>query len=286
MNESDHDDLRRENANLRAELAGLRVEVAHKQADLDRVRAELRRATGLNSLFLVTVSHELRTPLTSIIGSNSMLLRERPGETLSPRQRDHAERALKSARRLATLINDAIDLSLLESGRLALRSREFDLMEMLKSICAEYAPKAAAKGLVFRLDAGPNRDLVTCDAERLRQVLSTFVLNAITFTKEGGVTIRSMREADRITVTVQDTGIGMSREQIDSIVAGFAGIDKSGARLTGGAGLGLTIARLLVELMGGRLSVISHLGKGTTFAVEIPVEAVKRLAVPARDAMT
>lgn len=253
-----------------AELTRRNEELARQKEELARLNGELRRADVLKSQFLSTMSHELRTPLTSIIGFSTMLVRGRQGETLTERQRDNAERILASARHLVTLINDILDLSRIEAGRLDVFRREVDLAALLDDLCAELEPQAQAKRIYLRIEAGSGLERVTTDADRLRQILINLVANAIKFTFTGGVTVRAERADDAIVITVEDTGIGITPEEQEHIFDDFYQVDQSSTRAAGGTGLGLSIARRLVGLLHGRLSLHSVPREGSTFTVVLP----------------
>jgi len=269
-----------------AELARRNEEQARQREELGRLNDELRRANVLKSQFLSTISHELRTPLTSIIGFSSILLRGRSGEVLSGRQRDNAERILISARHLVTLINDILDLSRIEAGRLDVFRREVDLHELLERVRVEMDGQARAKGLSLtveppRGDADARR--VVTDADRLRQVLLNLVSNAIKFTERGGVTLRAARSRDTVAVAVEDTGVGIALEEQERVFDEFYQADQSNTRTAGGTGLGLTISRRLVTLLDGQLTLRSTPGVGSAFTIVLPVSpAAQSVASPAQ----
>ncbi len=269
-----------------AELARRNEEQARQREELGRLNDELRRANVLKSQFLSTISHELRTPLTSIIGFSSILLRGRSGETLSGRQRDNAERILISARHLVTLINDILDLSRIDAGRLDVFRRETDLHDVLERVRVEMDVQAREKGLALTVEppwGDPSAGRVVTDGDRLRQVLLNLVSNAIKFTERGGVTLRVTRSGDTVTVAVEDTGVGIAPEEQEHVFDEFYQADQSNTRTAGGAGLGLTISRRLVALLGGQLTLHSMPGAGSTFTIALPVSLpAQSVASPAR----
>ncbi len=269
-----------------AELARRNEEQARQREELGRLNDELRRANVLKSQFLSTISHELRTPLTSIIGFSSILLRGRSGEMLSGRQRDNAERILTSARRLVMLINDILDLSRIEAGRLDVFRREVDLQELLERVRVEMEAQALEKGLSLTVEP-PRGDsstgAVVTDVDRLRQVLLNLVSNAIKFTEHGGVTLRAARSHDAVAVAVADTGVGIALEEQEHVFDEFYQSDQSNTRTAGGTGLGLTISRRLVTLLDGQLTLRSKPGAGSTFTILLPVSPVAQaVSLPAR----
>lgn len=256
-----------------SELARRNDDLARQKKELARLNDELRRADVLKSQFLATISHELRTPLTSIIGFSSLLLRERHSETLSERQRDNATRILSSSRHLVTLINDILDLSRIEAGRLDIFRRDVDLGELLERLRGEMEPQARAKNLTLRVEIGAGLGHIITDADRLRQILINLISNAIKFTHQGGVTIRAERAGDSFLVAVEDTGVGIPPEQQEHIFDEFYQADQSSTRTAGGTGLGLAIARRLTQLLEGRLMVHSVPGQGSLFTVVLPANA-------------
>lgn len=261
-----------------AELARRNDELARQKEELARLNDELRRADVLKSQFLSTMSHELRTPLTSIIGFSSVLLRGRRGETLSDRQRDNAGRILSSARHLVTLINGILDLSRIEAGRLDVFRRDVDVREVLETLRAELEPQARDKGLTLRVEAPPDLAHVNTDVDRLRQVLINLAGNAIKFTHQGGVILRAECVGDALFIAVEDTGIGIADEEQEHIFGEFYQSDQSNTRAAGGTGLGLAISRRLVNLLGGRLTLRSARGAGSTFTVVLPALTMAHVA--------
>jgi signal transduction histidine kinase/DNA-binding response OmpR family regulator len=253
-----------------SELARRNDDLARQKEELARLNDELRRADVLKSQFLSTMSHELRTPLTSIIGFSSILLRGRKGETLSERQRDNATRILSSARHLVTLINDILDLSRIEAGRLDVFRREVDVGELLEALRAGMEPQARDKNLWLRLDVAADLAPINTDADRLRQVLLNLVDNALKFTHQGGVTLRAQRAGDSVLIAVEDTGVGIPASEQERVFDEFYQSDQSSTRTAGGTGLGLAISRRLVTLLGGRLTLSSTPGVGSTFTVVLP----------------
>lgn len=261
-----------------AQLARRATELTRQQEKMARLNDELRRANVLKSQFLSNVSHELRTPLTSIIGFSSILLRGRRGEELSERQRDNTERILSAARRLVTIVNDVLDLSRIEAGRLDVFRREVDLRALLEGLRDELEPQARARGLELRVEIADDAATVVTDGDRLRQVLVNLAGNAVKFTPRGHVTLRAARTGDLFSVAVEDTGVGIPLDQQERIFEDFYQADGSSTRTSGGAGLGLAISRRLARLLEGRLTVYSVPEEGSTFTIVLQAGATPHAA--------
>jgi signal transduction histidine kinase/CheY-like chemotaxis protein len=253
---------------------------------LAQINEELRRLDELKSEFLAMVSHELRTPLTAIVGYSRLLLRQVHGP-LTPKQAEQQEAIFRSAQRLTDLINELLDVSRLESGRVELTPRPTDARPIVDQAIAVVTVAAQAKHIAVINALPPDTPAVHADPERLQQILVNLLSNAVKFTPDGGrVTVTAGRHKDQVWFAVQDTGVGIPREELARIWDPFYQVESTLRRRHGGSGLGLTIVRRLVELHGGLVRAESDgLDKGSrfTFTVPLSTEPVSRAAAPARE---
>lgn len=237
------------------------LEVANKRlVEADRVKDE----------FLSIVSHELRTPISVIVAFGGMLQDGLMGP-LTPEQQDSLRTMLAGADTLAMLVNDLLDMSRLQAGKLAIAPREVNLAEIAGEVVANLQPLADAKGVVLQQEVPEGLPLIWVDEQRLMQVLVNLVNNGIKFTDAGGtIAVRARLNGASVRCSVVDTGIGIARDDLQKLFLPFSQVGMA-SRKAGGTGLGLSITKALVEAHGGRIGVESAVGKGSTFWFTMPV---------------
>ncbi len=246
----------------------------NRELELTRQRIEqqnlqLIEAARLKSQFLATMSHELRTPMNAVIGFAQVLLRQRTA-ALNTFQVDLVQRILNNGKNLLALINDILDLSKIEAGRLELKPEEFNLTHLLLRTIADLQTLADQKHLPLKVNAQLNNPIIVNDSNCLRQILVNLLSNAIKFTETGSVEVTLNESPPQVEISVKDTGIGIAETDIEHIFEEFRQVDQTTTRKHSGTGLGLAITRSLVHLMKGTITVESKLGEGSTFRVQLP----------------
>jgi signal transduction histidine kinase len=242
------------------------------------LRAALEAAeTGerTKALFLAMMSHELRTPLQSVLGYADLLLGGHDGE-LNALQVEDIGYIHQGATRMVGLIEQMLDLSRMESGRLDMKNEVVDLGAVLDAVSRAIRPQAAAKGLALHLEIAPELPEVLGDAERVSQVLLSMADNAVKFTESGEIRLAAQVQGDWLEAAVIDTGIGIDEQEIVHVFDSFRQRDTRLSRRHGGAGLGLAIAQRLARQMEGDVTVSSVPGKGSTFTLRLPTAASLR----------
>ena len=257
--------------NTFATQSALAIQNARLFREIEDKSAQLEVATQHKSEFLANMSHELRTPLNAVIGFSEVLLERMFGD-LNPKQDEYLQDILSSGRHLLSLINDILDLSKIEAGRMELEVTTFDLPVALDNALALVRERATRHGIALTLAVDDRVGAVVGDERKIKQVILNLLSNAVKFTPEGGrVTVRALPAGDAVEVSVSDTGIGIAPEDQGAIFEEFRQVGTDYARKREGTGLGLTLARKFVELHGGTIRVASEAGKGSTFTFTLPV---------------
>jgi signal transduction histidine kinase len=246
------------------------VELEERNRQLEWQSRELEQASRLKSEFLANMSHELRTPINVILGYTS-LMRERIYGELSKQQDQALAKTYQTSQHLLALINDILDLSKIEAGKMSLHIEVVHLPAVVEELSETLAPMIEAKGLAYRTDVADGVPEVQTDRTKLKQVLLNLLSNAIKFTSHGEVGLNLTPRLDGgARIVVWDTGIGIKPEHVDAIFDDFRQLDQSHTREYGGTGLGLSITRKLLALLGGSVAVESTYGTGTTFNIDLP----------------
>ncbi len=253
--------------------ASMAIQNALLFAEVKDKNAALERANALKSQFLATVTHELRSPLHSIIAYGSLVVDGFVEGDLTPQQEEDIRFIVRRAEDLSHLVDEMLDLSKIEADKIEVTLEPIELAASIQDIINQLKLMADEKKLYLTLDIEENMPLVRADSYRLRQVITNLVSNALKFTEQGGVTVRCTRiyEQNMVRIAVQDTGIGISPAALGFIFEAFRQADGSTTRRFGGTGLGLTIAKKLVELQGGEIAVESIMGQGSTFSLTLPI---------------
>jgi signal transduction histidine kinase len=247
--------------------------------ELEKLNKELERASQHKSRFIANMSHELRTPLNSIIGFSDVLLEKTFGE-LTPNQERYAKNIHSSGRHLLELVNNVLDIAKIEAGKYEMSYETFPVVDMMSEIFTVMKPMADKKTITLKFSIGDDVDAITADMVKLKQVCYNLLSNAIKFTPEGGnVCVSVERRTGRgefehqkfTTLSVSDTGVGISPDALERIFDEFEQADSAFSKEYGGAGLGLALTRKLAELHGGSITVESKLGEGSTFTVSLPL---------------
>ena len=261
--------LKESQAEIRQHRELLEERIRQRTEELETTTRRALEASHAKSEFLANMSHELRTPMNGVLGMMDIVLETR----LTPEQREQLETAQRCAFTLLALLNDILDLSKIEAGKMALEHIPFDVRRLVEDSVKSQMPRCRQKGIDLGVQV--DRDIpgmISGDPLRMRQILENLLSNAIKFTEKGGVTVRLERFGPReLRLGVHDTGAGISKEKLGAIFEKFTQADGSISRKYGGTGLGLTITRMLVEIHGGSIHVESELGVGSHFAVHLPL---------------
>lgn len=254
---------------------GLCFVVNARQLQLSNARGEARmisnqieatQANAAKQSFLATLSHEIRTPLNGMLGMAQAMARD----GLGPAQAERLDVLRRSGAALEALLNDVLDLSKIEAGKLELDVSAFDLGDVLSSAAEAFRPAAEARGLSLTVDASAAPGRYLGDPHRLRQIVTNLVSNAVKFTREGGVSVVARATPSGLEIRVADTGVGLTAAAASRVFERFTQADATTAQHYGGTGLGLAICRELAELMGGEIVLASRPGDGATFTLRLP----------------
>ena len=245
------------------------------QQALERALSEAKAASLAKSRFLASMSHELRTPLNAVIGYAEMVGEEIMAGT-PPEDAQDLDHIVGSARHLLALIDQVLDLAKVESGRMEVERREVPLLSFLEELETVGRTLAKARSNQWRVTLPSRCMLVSLDEVRIRQIVLNLLSNAAKFCEHGEIALEVGYVAERLTLTVTDTGIGMTAEQLASVWDEFAQAERSTQRVYGGTGLGLPLARRLTTLLDGTIEATSESGSGTSFTVDLPVPIVRR----------
>ncbi|MGH8703538.1 MAG: sensor histidine kinase, partial [Burkholderiales bacterium] len=255
----------------------LAIQNARYFNEIQEKSEELAAASQHKSQFLANMSHELRTPLNAIIGVTEMLQED----ARDLKREDEVEplgRVLRAGRHLLALINDILDLSKIEAGKMELHLESFPVAPLIEDVVKTIQPLAAKSGNELTVSCPSGVGAIQADQTRVRQALLNLLSNANKFTERGKVTIDARRTtengAEWLTVAVTDTGIGMTPEQVSRLFQEFMQADASTTRKYGGTGLGLAISRRFCQMMGGDITVESEVGRGSTFTIRLPAEVL------------
>jgi PAS domain S-box-containing protein len=261
----------------RAVVTVLRDATRHKQAEevLREAAEEAEASNRAKSTFLANMSHELRTPLNAVIGFSNILRKNKHG-SFSDRDVEYLDRIVSNGKHLLALINDVLDLSKIEAGRMDVVLEEVQLDTLIREVHHSFELQASRKGIDLLVEVPPSPDPVQADGHRLRQILINLVGNAVKFTSEGHVALRLVVGRNGrvpLRIEVEDTGIGIPDHRLAEVFDPFQQVDASTSRKFGGTGLGLAISRSLCEIMRFRLSATSEEGRGSTFIVDLHPDA-------------
>src|SRR5579884_36824 len=271
--------------NVVASQTELEHEVIRDQAiarQFREAKAEAERANQAKSEFLAKISHELRTPLNAVIGYSEMLIEE--AEASNRHEQGSDLRKIRDAgKHLLALISDILDLSKLEAGKMEVYNQFFEVAALIDDIVGECRESIAAQGNQLFVQCGDDLGSVSADGSKLRQAVMSLLSNAAKFTRNGEVILTVSRRADRLIISVRDTGVGITPNNMNNLFQNFGAAEEATASKYGGTGLGLALSRKLCRLMGGDISVESEAGKGSCFTIDIPVQDQANAATSARE---
>jgi PAS domain S-box-containing protein len=263
--------LQRAKDELQAKVQAATAELAEQNELLRRQAIELEQASAAKSQFLANMSHELRTPLNAMLGYCNMLVQGVNGE-MTPSQKRSLLRIDSNGRHLLEVINEILDITRIEAGRMPLHVSEFRLPELINEVLSELEPIIQRTKLPVTADLPPKLPGLVTDRQKVKQIVLNLLSNALKFTHEGSIeiTVRYDAKAREVTITVKDTGIGIAPQHREKVFEDFQQVDSSTTRPYGGTGLGLSICRRLATMLDGRITLQSELGQGSTFTLYLP----------------
>jgi signal transduction histidine kinase len=266
-----YEELKRASGELERKVREATAELVRQNELLRRQAVQLEQASALKSQFLANMSHEFRTPLNAILGYTSMLLKGVLGP-LDDEQAEGLARVDSNGRHLLGIINDILDISRIEAGRMPLRLSEFGLPELVGEVLAEVEPIVAQASVHIEATVDQRLPALQSDRQKVKQIVLNLLTNAVKFTPSGTITLSARYDprVREVAVTVADTGIGIAAEDHERIFEDFQQADSSPTRTHGGAGLGLSICRRLATMLGGKIQLESAPGIGSTFTVVLP----------------
>ncbi|HEY7058733.1 MAG TPA: ATP-binding protein [Vicinamibacterales bacterium] len=272
-----YEQLKHASAGLERKVQEATAELAEQNELLRRQHIALEQASALKSQFLANMSHEFRTPLNAILGYTHMLLNNVTGQVTDP-QRKSLSRIDSNARHLLALINDILDITRIEAGRMPLNVTTFRLADLVHEVMSELEPIIRRSNLAVSSKLRGTMPPMRTDRQKVKQIVLNLLSNALKFTPHGSVTIFGSYEQNRreITIAVRDTGVGIPREDQIKVFEDFRQLDSSPARGYGGTGLGLSICRRLSQMLGGTIELESESGVGSTFTLRIPAKVSRR----------
>jgi signal transduction histidine kinase len=271
--EQNYEQLKQASDELERRIQAATADAAQQNELLRRQTIELEQASQLKSQFLANMSHEFRTPLNAMLGYTSMLLQGVAG-SLEPSARRQLGRIESNGRHLLMIINEILDISRIEAGRMPLQISTFRISDLLADVNAKLAPIIMRSTLSVTLDAAKDLKPISSDRQKVKQILLNLLSNALKFTHQGGVTMSARRHPSgrAVVLSVSDTGIGIAPQDQERIFEDFRQLDNSPTRAYGGTGLGLSSCRRLAQMLGGRIAVQSQVGRGSTFTLTLPIQ--------------
>jgi signal transduction histidine kinase len=272
-----YEQLKEASAELERKVQEATAELAEQNELLRRQQIGLEQASALKSQFLANMSHEFRTPLNAILGYTHMLLNGVSG-AVTDTQRRSLSRIDSNSRHLLALINDILDITRIEAGRMPLNVSTFGIPELVDEVMSELEPIIKRSNLAVNARMTGKLPPLKSDRQKVKQIVLNLLSNALKFTPAGSVTITASHDSRNrvVRIAVRDTGVGIADDDQAKVFEDFRQLDSSPARGYGGTGLGLSICRRLAQMLDGSISLVSELGKGSTFSLDLPVRLRRR----------